>query len=762
MTVPTAPGTVRVEPQPVVSAGRLYVGTAARPTVTVRSGVAATVAVTYAAAGVVRDLHVTDVGPSSVALAWTAPAGTTVKVRRVLLDGTSAPNGGQGTLLVTRGVTAVDEGLEPGRQYAYSLTERVAQGWTPPVTVVVGTPSGAADDATFVASPGTLLATAQDVVSAATTGDGVTVVLADQVTTPAPGTAVVLPVSDVLPGGFLGTVQEVGTDGRRLRLAAGGLADAFDYYALDVPDIAGGGDDGGGVAAAAAAAAPSSGQSGGQPPSREQREEAAARAAPAAAAAGAQVAAGAAVAAVGVDCDDASEASVEFSPSVSLGGRFSARVDKYRVLGVDVPTGASLDMELYADVTAAVAVATSRTVTCGLDLPDYERSLSAYPVPLAFVFTPTVEITVTGEVRIRDIGVSARAGFRVAGHFGATSGSSFTGSPVHHATPLTPVAEANGEVRLELGGDVLVGPGAASEDAGVVAGVGGELKPLDASFRPEFSVGHGRFDACVEASAALTLGVHVTAKAWLGSWSASRTVSPEALQRTFQYPGSPWHLPSGCDEAPAVDPGTTLLGPGVTKVGDSVGGSADQWGHVEGFVPGQKTWVLSTGVMAHAVGAPGDFASTGLGAPGDEMLSAMSGRPTYDAAYYQVTLVPTGDTLHVRYVFASEEYPEYVGSPFNDVMGVFVDGVNCATVPGTSTPVSVNTVNPWSHADHYVDNQNGAAGYATSMDGLTVPLTCSVPVTPGQPVTVRIAAADSSDSILDSAVALVDGGIWTD
>jgi hypothetical protein len=48
------------------------------------------------------------------------------------------------------------------------------------------------------------------------------------------------------------------------------------------------------------------------------------------------------------------------------------------------------------------------------------------------------------------------------------------------------------------------------------------------------------------------------------------------------------------------------------------------------------------------------------------------------------------------------------------------------------------------------------------MDGLTVPSTCDVPVTPGKAVTVQIAVADTSDHVFDSAVALVDGGIWTD
>jgi hypothetical protein len=48
------------------------------------------------------------------------------------------------------------------------------------------------------------------------------------------------------------------------------------------------------------------------------------------------------------------------------------------------------------------------------------------------------------------------------------------------------------------------------------------------------------------------------------------------------------------------------------------------------------------------------------------------------------------------------------------------------------------------------------------MDGLTVPLEWRVPVAPGEQVTVRIAVADASDSIYDSAVALLDGGMYSE
>lgn len=58
-----------------------------------------------------------------------------------------------------------------------------------------------------------------------------------------------------------------------------------------------------------------------------------------------------------------------------------------------------------------------------------------------------------------------------------------------------------------------------------------------------------------------------------------------------------------------------------------------------------------------------------------------------------MTLKPTGHTLHIRYLFASEEYPEYVGSDYDDVMGVFVNGNNCAHAPGTTDRISVNSIN---------------------------------------------------------------------
>lgn len=218
-------------------------------------------------------------------------------------------------------------------------------------------------------------------------------------------------------------------------------------------------------------------------------------------------------------------------------------------------------------------------------------------------------------------------------------------------------------------------------------------------------------------------------------------------------------IPSTEYTLPSTNPDEDLIGSGITLKHSDVEGAAEQWGHARGFVSSGAAWVLSTGNVAEAVGDPSVTASTSLGNPGNSSLSGLAGGQTYDAAAYRATVVPTGTTLHVRYAFATEEFPDYVFSSFNDVMGIFVNGSNCAHVPGTNTPVSVNSINTQSHPEYFIDNRAGASGFSTVFNGVTKVLECSVPVTPGSEVQVEIAVADTGDGVLDSAVALVDGGI---
>ncbi len=72
---------------------------------------------------------------------------------------------------------------------------------------------------------------------------------------------------------------------------------------------------------------------------------------------------------------------------------------------------------------------------------------------------------------------------------------------------------------------------------------------------------------------------------------------------------------------------------------------------------------------------------------GDANLNALiAPRSTFDAAVLQFNFVPEFNLIRFDYVFSSDEYNEYANTEFDDVFGFFVNGVNCATVPGSVRP----------------------------------------------------------------------------
>ena len=73
-------------------------------------------------------------------------------------------------------------------------------------------------------------------------------------------------------------------------------------------------------------------------------------------------------------------------------------------------------------------------------------------------------------------------------------------------------------------------------------------------------------------------------------------------------------------------------------------------------------------------------------------------------AILEFDFVPAGDTMVFDYVFGSEEYGSFTCTQYNDAFGFFLSGpgingtfsnnaINIANIPGTSTPVAINTVN---------------------------------------------------------------------
>jgi hypothetical protein len=754
VSLQVAAGSYRVDADSMTVDGRFYVPTSSRPQVPVGAGQTANLTVSYAVDDAARDFHATAIDQTSVSLTWTAQPQFRTTVRRTTtLAAAKAPD--QGIDVPVSDGIATDSGLSPGTQYTYALFAQYQDKWVGPIALRVSTVSPDAGQAAYVANQQTMILHDGDFVSGAPTGAGVRVVLAAGLPVPVIGAAVILPRSELLPGGFLGVVTTVATNGRTMDLVAGGLTDAFDFYELSAPDVQGG--DPLSVAKASAGPtfsttqAPTGSRADRTPLTATTRSDAMPKAESLSAASGL------------LSCfkgGGSAGQEITITPSLHLSGHFNATVSKYSFFGKNIPTGASLDMAVAATISGAATVKTTANLSCDAGFKPVMVPIAQAPVPISFYFAPVAQFTVGGAMEVHNLGLAVTAGVHISGHFGLTDGASFSGNPIFSAVPLTPSVVANGGVGVKVGGEIIVGPGAGTSNAGVIAGIGGQFNPIDASFGPVFPLSDPRFNACLQATAAFTRSLNLTAKAWVGGWDISKSITLSALQGSTNYPGSPWFFPTACKDA--VTPGDTVLGDGVTKVNDGVTGGQSQWGYVPGFMTGKKTWVLSTGNVADTVGAPSTFASTDLGGDGDADLTALSGNPTYDAVAYTATLIPTGSTLHVRYIFASEEYPEFVGSPFNDVMAIYVNGMNCATVPGTNDPVSVNTINVGRNSAYYVDNTTGAAGFGTTMDGLTKPLECNAPVQIGKPVTVKITLADASDRIYDSAVALLDKGIWSD
>lgn len=175
--------------------------------------------------------------------------------------------------------------------------------------------------------------------------------------------------------------------------------------------------------------------------------------------------------------------------------------------------------------------------------------------------------------------------------------------------------------------------------------------------------------------------------------------------------------------------------------------------------------VLSTGIAAsvsNGSNMPGGNWSNTMSNPD---LSGLTGFPTYDLAQLDFDFIATGDSMTFQFVFGSAEYPEWVGSSFNDIFGFFVNGpgivgpytnsaVNLALVPGTNTVVSINTINADTNATLYNDNSQLVIPNLFC-DGYTVPMFASIGnLVVGETYHITLAITDASDAALDSWVFL--------
>ncbi|NJB87149.1 gliding motility-associated-like protein [Lewinella marina] len=219
-----------------------------------------------------------------------------------------------------------------------------------------------------------------------------------------------------------------------------------------------------------------------------------------------------------------------------------------------------------------------------------------------------------------------------------------------------------------------------------------------------------------------------------------------------------------------------------------IGSNPDGIGYFSGseeVVGFERGIILSTGKVKDAAG-PNKATNTGSKLSGptpDPDLDLVASQGIFDRSGLEFDFVPLESEVTFRYVFASEEYCEFVGAAFNDVFGFFISGPgfdgpyfngaeNVALIPGTKRSVSINNVNYRVNKQYYLDNEsvetrqqancgggttNGPRFQSIEYDGQTVILTATLKLEPCATYHIRLLVADVNDSDLDSAVFLEAG-----
>lgn len=163
----------------------------------------------------------------------------------------------------------------------------------------------------------------------------------------------------------------------------------------------------------------------------------------------------------------------------------------------------------------------------------------------------------------------------------------------------------------------------------------------------------------------------------------------------------------------------------------------------------------------------------------------------YDPVSYtfNVQVGPNSTKLNISYQFGSEEYPDWVGSPYDDGFGFFVSGPGITGVQNIAKspngqPTTINKINfgtPGANASsplvadfdgsqsaYYINNghpttivggklvpnnNSGPKPVAVEFNALTKKITYSIEgLIPNQTYTFKIAIADASNEVLDSGV----------
>jgi outer membrane protein OmpA-like peptidoglycan-associated protein len=219
--------------------------------------------------------------------------------------------------------------------------------------------------------------------------------------------------------------------------------------------------------------------------------------------------------------------------------------------------------------------------------------------------------------------------------------------------------------------------------------------------------------------------------------------------------------------------------------------------------------ILSTGKANDAIGPNYRNGKTGIINPSyetfndNDLLKIAKGK-IFDLTTITFEFTPANDILSFSFVFASEEYPEFVNQGFNDVFAFIVedengDKTNLATLPNGRTPITINSINhlknadfyqanykrdittvrnsdknrlryfwfkkqysqyPWDLNKNHILNKYKRLRKQVEFDGLTTVIVVEHKVVPKQKYKFKIAIADVGDKNFDSGV-FIKGGSFS-
>jgi gliding motility-associated-like protein len=260
----------------------------------------------------------------------------------------------------------------------------------------------------------------------------------------------------------------------------------------------------------------------------------------------------------------------------------------------------------------------------------------------------------------------------------------------------------------------------------------------------------------------------VELEGWQGQWACSNQPCAQPLQMTVDTDITPQDIVDA-----VATPATTVT---ITDINCPTGAYGTfSFAAQDNELGLGRGLILTSGGADLAIG-PNDAGGVFIDWQGDgdadlDYLSETFGNGTLsrDACIVEMDVFVATDELSFEYVFGSEEYPEFVNQDYNDIFAFLISGPgivgdpnlslgakNIAVLPGTDTPVQINSVNNLLNWEYYRNNFGGQAiqydGLTSDFLGVKKSLTARSQVIPCNTYHLKMAIADREDHVLDSGV----------